>query len=145
MMENALLIAENAGFWSLSLFLPTFAFLRVRDISVDIVIKAKHWYDDFSVSRRGRFSSEGSRVFITEKAPESKAMNAPQPTSFLLFGCAQCLVLNQISKHNMRSYEKRIDVCGGFELLQCQWSSAQRKGLLEHKDKYNTFMHNKCK
>lgn len=66
-----------------SLFSPTFClFWQVRDISVDILIKASNRYDDCSASRRGRFSSEGSRVFIAEEAAESKAPSSLQPTSF---------------------------------------------------------------
>lgn len=87
--------------------------------------------------RRFFFGSRGSRVFIAEEAAESKAMNAPRPPQGFLSSVvvALCLVLNQISKHNMRSYKNVLMPAGGIEPPQCQWYSVRRKVLLGQKKK----------
>lgn len=64
------------------------------------------------------FSSEGSRVFNAKEAAESKAMNM---TQLRLSASARCLVLNQISKHNMRSYNNVLIPVG--ELCCCSGKS----------------------
>lgn len=125
MMSDALLIAENGALWSpcrsspLNL-LPFLFFWRVRDISVDILIKASNWYDDCSASRRGRFSSEGSRVFIAEEAAESKAPSrSPQVSALRLssvFGFE-----TDIQTHHLI----KMDCCIGGELSCCSGNDIQ--------------------
>lgn len=92
-----------------------------------------NWYDDFSAE--DFFGSRGSRVFIAEEAAESKEMNAPRPPQGFLSSVvvARCLVSNQISKHNMRSYKNVLMPAGGIEPPQCQWYSVRRKVLLGQK------------
>lgn len=76
-----------------------------------------------------------------EEAAESKAVNAPQP-EFPLSCSAQCLVLNEISKHNARSYK---NVLIPVEELGCY--GGRSDGIFSTKTDYgiiNTYIHNKC-
>lgn len=107
--------------------------------------------DTTTSARKIFFGSRGSRVFIAEEAAESKATNAPRPPRGFLSSVvvARCLVLNQISKHNMRSYKNVLMPAGGIEPPQCQWYSVRRKVLpgqkKEKKKNTNIFVHYRYK
>lgn len=76
-----------------------------------------------------------------EEAAESKAVSAPQP-EFSLSCSPQCLVLNETSKHNVRSYKNVLIPVGA---LGCY--GGRSDGIFSTKTDYwnmNTYIHSKC-